>query len=167
MRKIAVFTAGGHDQSMLPHTGRGLTFQMRQQKMRQRMSKHSSSPRSNSQSNKKRKSAKVEFRGYVNYSPTQQDKAEFDTWASSGEVWYDAVPSLLQSNYKLSVAYDDNNEAFRASVFAQNPADVNAGWCLTMRAADPVTAIMRVLFVHEVVMGGDWSDWFQRKLSDW
>lgn len=110
---------------------------------------------------------KVTWQGYVNLSLTDAHKEGFTEWAQNVDVWANLVPTLLDSGYTLSVAYDDYHQSIVAGLYCIDSDNANAGWKLTAHAVDAYVAIARVIFIHCVLLEGDWSAGFQPEMDSW
>jgi hypothetical protein len=104
-----------------------------------------------------KKKQKVEWRGYVDYTLKDSDKAMFLEWASGKDVWDNEVPSLVEDGYKVSVSHDSYHSTCIGTIYCPIAGHENAGWCLTARHSDPGTAIYRVVFLHFIVLEGNWN----------
>jgi hypothetical protein len=110
---------------------------------------------------------KVEWKGYVNLSLSEEQKAGFGVWAADTDIWENAVPTLIERGYVLSVAYDDYNQSVVAGLYCVNVADENAGWKLTARGEYPDVALARLIYIHLVLLEGNWSDSFHPEVDAW
>lgn len=110
---------------------------------------------------------KVEWKGYVNIDLTSTEKEGMVGWEASVDLWGNILPSILDSSYVLSVSFDSYHDCFVAGLYCQWTEHDNAGYKLTMRGADPYTALVRVIFVHDVVLGGNWLERSREKSKDW
>lgn len=110
---------------------------------------------------------KVEWKGYVNLSLTDGQKAGFSAWIVGTEIWENAVPTLIEGGYVVSIAYDDYNQSVVAGLYCVNPDDPNAGWKLTARGEYPDVALSRVVYIHLVLLEGNWSDSFHPEADAW
>lgn len=126
----------------------------------------SKSPKSDS-SHTGRGKVKVKWRGYVNLGLTEQQKAGFKSWAEKSDVWANEIPTLLDSGYTLSVAFDDYHQSSVAGLYCVDSENENAGWKLTAHAEDSYVAVLRVIFIHCVLLEGNWSAGFQPEVDSW
>lgn len=112
---------------------------------------------------------KPEFAGFIQHSLRKEEKQAFDQWVVSAEEIAGMVDRLLDSGYRITLAYDSYHKAFQCSLICQSANDVNAGWCLTARAPDGMSAMYLALFKHFVLLGGDWSEFHHRQdeLEEW
>lgn len=96
------------------------------------------------------------FRGFVNCSLTAQQKAQFrDIRYDPIEVW--TVLNEIVGAYKFSLATDNTNDAFIASLTCMNPAFPGHGYILSARAGDAFTATCALLFKHITILKEDWK----------
>lgn len=98
------------------------------------------------------------FKGYINYQPDEHDKRAFNEQRSKVDLLGTLFYQVCQSGYKLSVVYIEQNDCYSAALYATDKVANFAGFCLTVRAGDPITAIERVLWVHIYKFDGDWSN---------
>ena len=110
---------------------------------------------------------KVKWRGYVNLSLTEKQKQGFESWGENSDVWANEIPTLLDSGYTLSVAFDAYHESAVAGLYCIDHKNENAGWKLTAHAVDAYVAVLRVIFIHCVLLEGDWSAGFQPEVDSW
>lgn len=101
---------------------------------------------------------KVPFKGYVNWSMDRIDKKLYKEWSNGRNIFEDEVPTVIDSGYKLSLSYDEYNQACVASLYCQDKKSGNAGWCLTARAAEPYESLLRLLYLHFVCLEQAWPD---------
>ena len=111
---------------------------------------------SDTPSGKSSRAAKPQFKGFINYSPTSDDKRGFSAYhADSNDIIYE-LDNVLDDSYKLSVTVDKSNSAVVASLFDQHPTRGSGGYILSSRGSDAFTAIRRVLYLHVIVLEGEW-----------
>lgn len=113
-----------------------------------------------------RRKFKAEWRGYVNFRPTEEHKANFAAW--SAEVDFaDILRDSAAKGEKLSSYWDERNASFVASIFVRDEDSVNAGLILTARGIDPITAIYRVFYFVGCCMPDDWSQHVAQTGDGW
>lgn len=100
---------------------------------------------------------RVKWQGYINYTPTAQDKRTLRDMLSSGADPLDRLGEFLMAGYKQSLSWDSYHQAFSATLYDQNPTSPTAGFCLVARGGDPFSALTRLAFLHAYVFEGDWS----------
>lgn len=112
---------------------------------------------------------KVKFNGYVNYTPTEQDKHELRELLAAGHDLLDELYDEVADNYKLSIMWDSYHQSFAATLYAMDANCVNAGWTLSQRANDPWSAVSRLLYVHLRVFERDWTSAISgaKKVDEW
>jgi hypothetical protein len=94
---------------------------------------------------------------FVNWSLTDEQKASCKAWCTTLEDMDAAEISLLQSNYKITVSWDDFRQCYTASLLPQGDDHENKGYILTGKGSTPSKARKQALFVHFHVMDGEWS----------
>lgn len=117
----------------------------------------STSPKSDSPLTGKGKQ-KVEWKGYVNWTLSEQHKATFKKWLETEPKIDELIQKVTEDGYDLKIRYDAYNACMSAQLYCTNVLDGNAGWCLSMRSSDWYTAVLRVLYVHFVALEEVWSD---------
>jgi hypothetical protein len=96
------------------------------------------------------------FKGFVNYDISEQEKAEFEVWSATVLI-DDVLAATLVDLKKLSVKFLEKEKCFAAFLFDGNGASMSAGYILSARAATPVRAMYRVLFLDEL-LGDNWLE---------
>lgn len=101
---------------------------------------------------------KVEWKGYVNWQLSEQHKATFRKWLETQPKIDEIIHEITEDGYDIKIRYDGYNACMSAQLYCTNPANPNAGWCLSMRANDWYTALLRVIYVHCIALEGAWSE---------
>jgi len=96
------------------------------------------------------------WRGYVNVALTAGQKAEFLDWSRTPEGW-EVLRAVVEDGCVVGVKGNPSGGGFLASVTQRNPDSVNAGLCVTARAAAPDVALFRVLYT--VLFLGATTSW--------
>lgn len=100
---------------------------------------------------------KVDWRGYINWQPTAEDKARLEAMKQHNFKTDDLLEEAILDGYRFSWSWDDYNSSYTASLYCTDPENSNAGWCATMRGSTLVAALERVLFFHYVIANRDWD----------
>jgi hypothetical protein len=85
------------------------------------------------------------FRGYVNVSLTDDQKSGYEAWGASAALW-DAFDKQVGRGVHVSVKWEEKRDCFLASGTQRSATSPNAGLVVTARAADPATALGRLLY---------------------
>lgn len=101
--------------------------------------------------------SRVAFRGYVNYTPNEQDKAQLKEMLSGGWDAWGEITDILTGGYKISISWDGYHDCFSAALYCTDEGNGNSGWNLPARASDPYSALVRAIFLHVYILSGDWS----------
>ena len=96
---------------------------------------------------------------FINWSLTDEQKASCKAWCNSLEDMDALETQLIQSNYKITVSWDDFRSCYTASLLPQGDAHENAGYILTGKGSTPSKARKQALFVHFHVMDGQWASY--------
>lgn len=99
------------------------------------------------------------FRGFVNYTPTAEDKKGYKKWAAEEDLFANSLPTLLGDGYRLSLSMDKLTSAFMAAISTKDSNSINAELVLTARAgSDPWEAAGRAMFLHFHILEEVWPD---------
>lgn len=100
----------------------------------------------------------AEFRGYINVTLTDEQKAAYVKWAQSASFG-DALEHQLGSGVNLSVKRSLKEACFVASGTQRSRESVNAGLCVTARGKEAGIALGRLLFILTILTKKDrWED---------
>lgn len=110
---------------------------------------------------------KVEWQGYVNLALTDKQKAGMPGWAEGIDIWGDHIGKLIDSGYVLSCAFDDYHQSAVAGLYCIDPGHDNAGWKLTAHAEEIEHAVYRLIYIHSVLLEGDWAQGFRPEVDSW
>jgi hypothetical protein len=100
----------------------------------------------------------AEFRGYINLNLSDEQKAAYDTWASSGSLW-EALEAQVESGVNVSLKRDAKSGGFLASATQRDPLSPNAGLVVTARGKLAQVAWGRVLFCLTILSHSErWED---------
>lgn len=102
---------------------------------------------------KRSSSGEAAWRGYVNVEVSANLKAQFDDWAMRDDPWL-TLSELVATGCVVSVKRDKSGSGYVGSVTQRDAGSVNAGLCVTARAAEAGKALFRVLFCISI-MGPD------------
>jgi len=101
---------------------------------------------------------KVDWKGYLNVNLTDWHKKDYAERLGKGQTFTGSqdVMDLLQNGYTLKVAFDEKNKAYNATLYCQAVGSAHAGYALSARASDHISAMERVCYIHMVVLEGQW-----------
>jgi len=122
------------------------------------------------QSRPKRTKAK-EFRGYVKYEITKDEKVEYLEWAGGTEIeflWLE-LEQLVDSGYKFATKTDSYGGGVQASLTCAEDTNDDCGLVLTARAPDLRNAMLLLLYKHLHLLKGEWSIYHDetKAVSEW
>lgn len=100
----------------------------------------------------------AEFRGYINLSLSDAEKAEWAVWAAKPDVW-DCLCAQVALGINVSVKREKGGELFVASATQRDSTSPNAGLVVTARGKDAGVALTRVLYCLVVLSRSErWED---------
>lgn len=86
------------------------------------------------------------FRGFINATPSESDKADFQGWLSEDDLFSEAVDDALSRGYKFTITYEEKGAYYRATAATWDGRDANAGLVLSLRARDGLRALARCVW---------------------
>lgn len=108
----------------------------------------------------------VEWIGFVQYEPTESDRRAMASYVASGKDPLDLVEAVIgDGTYDLKVRKDLRNGCYAATLYCGTAGHRHAGYALAARASSPWEAQRRVLFLHTIVLEGEWN--VTNEGSDW
>lgn len=109
----------------------------------------------------------AKFAGWVNVTLTDTQKSQFEDWTAS-ENWGDYLAAHEQLGITHTIKWQPEENCFLAKAYMADPKHVSGGFAVTMRAKDPSTALARVVYVVETILGTDWKRYaVTKKPTDW
>lgn len=98
----------------------------------------------------------AQWRGYINVTLNDVEKAEYDDWVVLPTIW-EQLGDVVMAGCVVTVKWVGAQGHFMASITQRNPESVNAGLCVTARSVDCGKALWRAVFL--VLHLGLHSDW--------
>jgi len=86
----------------------------------------------------------VPFRGFINHTPTDEEKNDFRGWMENEGLFDEVVGALLEAGYSIKLGYNNKDSAFSASIsrwFARYP---DAGLVFTAYSSNYLRSIAKV-----------------------
>lgn len=98
------------------------------------------------------------FRGYINLNLSDEQKALYEKWASSGSYW-EALEHHVSDGVNLSLKIDPKSGGFLASATQRRASSPNAGLVVTARGREAGVALGRVLYCLVILSHAErWED---------
>lgn len=88
------------------------------------------------------------FKGFVNFSLNDDQKAEIKNSQLTIEALDEMLTDLYQDGYKIFHSWDFKNKVFMAALTNNDISHVNAGKFLNGRGSTPMKAVKQVLWAH-------------------
>ena len=108
-----------------------------------------------------------EWKGFVNYVLSDEDKTQYSTWnVDDHDLWL-LVAGHQQCGYKLSVSFNAKNDTFSATYLCNDEQSANKGYCLSAFAPDWYNAVKILAFKHDVVLDGNWVGKESKPKNNW
>jgi len=96
------------------------------------------------------------FVGFVNFSPSDEQKSEFAKLAATEVLWQDWA-KVLAAGLKLTVSWNAKEECYTAFLFERREASPNAGLMVSGRGGAPVDAMLRAVFYVTYCLPAEWA----------
>lgn len=109
---------------------------------------------------KKQTGKDFSFAGWVNVRLSEEDKGEIAHKAENinPEQLLDWIASMAYQGYSFSVSWDDWSDAQQVSLVCKATEDKNFGLGLSARHPEFDLAVLTLLYKHDDILRGDWSD---------
>lgn len=99
----------------------------------------------------------AEWRGFVNVNLSADQKAQYDDWAHTEDVWL-SLAEATATGCQLGLKWAAAESCFLASLTQRTTGHVNAGLCVTARSTSADKALLRVLFLYRLLgSDGPWE----------
>lgn len=95
----------------------------------------------------------AEYVGYVSYQRTNKEKAAYAQWTDNNPPVLDFVDEACRLGFKFSIAYNPDDDCYKASFYQNNPAREDAGLGISAFAESSWEATTRVVF-YLAYLGG-------------
>jgi len=96
--------------------------------------------------------------GFVNVKLTDAQKEDFKGWLEGdGAGFWANLCDVISEGFKYSLAWDDENEAFVATLTGQGVVGSEDRYCLTARGGTMESATALLVFKDQVLLGKDWG----------
>jgi hypothetical protein len=94
---------------------------------------------------------------FVNWSLSFEQKQDCKNFLVTEGDHDEALLTIIQAGYKVTVSYDNYRDCFTASIVPTQDAKSNQGFILTGKGSTPLKAARQVLYIHYRIMDEDWS----------
>ena len=106
---------------------------------------------------------KAPWRGFIDYPLSSEDLDVIKAGDWSAE-WFGAnLERLLHEGYNAAFSRDAENAVFKVTLTVADQEDVDAGLGVTGRGSTFAKALRQVVYVHEVLLQGGWSAYWERR----
>jgi hypothetical protein len=109
----------------------------------------------------------IEFKGFVNYKLTPEDKDVYAQWDIHDNDLYLILAADAQAGYKLTVSWNDQNSTFTATYICNDTESAQKGYCLSAYAPDWYSAVRILAFKHNEILNCQWPIDERQQLNDW
>lgn len=107
---------------------------------------------------------------FVQHTMTSEERKAFESVEEDSVDTWGLIDQLAESNYKLSVSWDDYNHCLTASLACRDEKSDNYQLILTARHSNAEMAVRLLLFKHFVLLNGEWLQWHtadNREKGEW
>lgn len=105
------------------------------------------------------KPTELEWGGFINLRLTELQKNDFKIWfTDNNDTVSDRVESLLIDGFKLSIAFNADNDTFSASVIGCLLVSSQKRYAVSAYAPNWWQAIALVIYKHFVIAEQKWDD---------
>jgi hypothetical protein len=94
---------------------------------------------------------------FVNWSLSAEEKAACKAWLVTTEDYDNAISSVIEAAYKVTVSWDGYRSCYTASIVPTSDARGNQGYILTGKGSTSLKAVKQALYIHYHIMGEDWA----------
>jgi len=103
---------------------------------------------------------------FVNVSLSEEQNAQKRSWLADRADLFDVAQELIEAEYAISIKWDDYSGS--PAVFLRPPDGhgENDGLVLTGRGGTVASALRECLFIHNVVLEGNWRNAKPRSVRD-
>lgn len=95
---------------------------------------------------------------WVNYSLTKADREALKKAVWTLEDLEDCLIKLTESNYKVSVQWDDRQDCYSCFIITRDSEHENAGYICTGRGSTPHKAIKQAYYIGFHILEGVFSN---------
>lgn len=116
-------------------------------------------PTKASVSTSKPNGANVQF---VNYSLTTEQTKELKATKFGLDECENLLAQLTDSDYKVTLTFDDYNSAFACFIVPKSKDNPNFGYILSGRGSTPIKALKQAGYIHYQLFEGHWLEYAQQ-----
>lgn len=69
---------------------------------------------------------------------------------------------LTETDHKLTIRWDDKNEAFACWIVPTTDGHANEGLLLSGRGSTPLKAVRQALYIHFYLFEGNWAEGYSQ-----
>ena len=111
-------------------------------------------------SNKSKKNARIEWKGYLRVNLTDVQEKAFDKWFPLQVIQISDFGILANNGYKFSLGWDDFHSGVVAALYANSAKLAWPGYTLTAWAESAEEAVALLMYKHYVVCDQDWEHFY-------
>lgn len=93
---------------------------------------------------------------FVKCELPKETKESVKSWDPKYEKTLDGLDRLVMDGYKISLAFDKYHDCVGAFCSMVGQGHKHAGWCLTARGPNFLSALKVLIFKHFTVLQEDW-----------
>ena len=100
---------------------------------------------------------------FINYSLSNEQKAELKAKPFSPEDFDSLLDQVTDSGYKVSFSYDTFNECYAVFLTPKDEKSINKGLILTARGSTNIKAFKQACYLHFTLFDENWADFYEVK----
>lgn len=106
---------------------------------------------------------RADFVGYVNVTLTEEDRSDFEGWASDNDLFQETYIEALVSGYQFTTKFDAGSDCYMVSVSSWDRSKTDAGIIYTGRANLPYLALTKCLYVLSRKLSWDLANGYVKR----
>jgi len=103
---------------------------------------------------------------FINFPLTKEQKAAIKEWSLTLEEMDDLLTKLTETDHKLTIRWDDKNEAHACWIVPTTDKHPNEGLLLSGRGSTPLKAVRQALYIHFYLFEGNWAEGYSQLKQD-
>jgi len=103
---------------------------------------------------------------FVQYELSKEQQTACKAWDFSEVDAWEAIDSLLQSSYKITMRHDVRNNCPACWIISEPENVMNPNMILPGRGSTPFKAFKQAFFKHSMLFEGVWGEYVRKKETE-